>query len=128
MKKLGFLMMLLAMAVMLGGTASAQDYSYYFTTYYSNANTANAPDATVRIINDGFTGTNIYAAIFVFDDSEELTECCDCEITPDSLLSESANGDLSPTTRVSTSGCSVPSNVSPPRTCQRTDKGENLTV
>ena len=100
MKKLGFLMLLLAMAVMLGGTAFAQcvqvsgDPSDYFTSYFSNANTANAPDATVRIINDGFTGTNLYAAIFVFDDSEELTECCDCEITPDGLLSESVNNNL----------------------------------
>src|ERR1039458_6976185 len=96
MKKLGFLMLLLTLAVMLGGTALAQDSKndQYFTTYFSNANTANAPDATVRIINDGFTGTNIYAAIFVFDDSEELTECCDCEITPDGLLSESVNNNL----------------------------------
>jgi hypothetical protein len=96
MKKLGFLMLLLAMAVMLGGTALAQggDYSDYFVTYYSNANTANAPDATVRIINDGFTENDLYAAIFVFDDSEELTECCVCEITPDGLLSESVNKNL----------------------------------
>jgi hypothetical protein len=96
MKKLGFLMLLLTLAVMLGGTALAQDSKndQYFTTYFSNANTPGAPDATVRIINDGFTGTNIYAAIFVFDDSEELTECCDCEITPDSLLSESVNNNL----------------------------------
>ncbi len=95
MKKLGFLMLLLAIAVMLGGTAVAQgDKSYYFTTYYSNANTANAPDATVRIVNDGDTEADLYAAIFVFDDSEELTECCYCEITPDGLLSESVNNNL----------------------------------
>jgi hypothetical protein len=68
MKKLGFLMLLLTLAIMLGGTALANppvgggDPSYYFTTYYSNANTANAPDATIRAINDGsaFTG-NLYA-------------------------------------------------------------------
>jgi hypothetical protein len=95
MKKLGFLMLLLAMAVMLGGTALAQgDNSDYFTTYYSNANTANAPDATVRIVNDGDTGTNLYALIYVFDDSEELQECCSCVVTPDGLLSESVNKNL----------------------------------
>jgi len=95
MKKLGLLMLLMAIAMMLGGTALAQgDNSYYFTTYFSNANTANAPDATVRIINDGSTGADLYAAIFVFDDSEELTECCYCEITPDGLLSESVNNNL----------------------------------
>jgi hypothetical protein len=30
----------------------------------------------------------------VFDDSEELTECCACEVTPDGLLSESVNRNL----------------------------------
>ena len=94
MKKLGFSMLLLAMAVMLGGTALAQDNSDYFVTYFSNANTANAPDATVRAINDGSQGVNLWADIFVFDDSEELTECCSCVITPDGLLSESVNKNL----------------------------------
>ena len=94
MKKLGFLMLLLAMAVMLGGTALAVPVRSYLTTYYSNANTANAPDATVRIINDGSTGANLWASIYVFDDSEELTECCSCLVTPDGLLSESVNNNL----------------------------------
>ena len=95
MKKLGFLMLLLVAAVMLGGTALAQgDNSVYFTTYFSNANTANAPDATVRAVNDGDTENNLYASIYMFDDSEELTECCSCLITPDGLLSESVNVNL----------------------------------
>ena len=72
----------------------AGDSSDYFTTYFSNANTANAPDATVRAINDGSNGGNLYASIYVFDDSEELTECCSCVITPDGLLSESVNKNL----------------------------------
>jgi hypothetical protein len=68
MKKLGFLMLLLAVALMLGGTARAAVGRVYFTTYYSNANTANAPDATVRLINDGFgspTFSNVWADIYV---------------------------------------------------------------
>jgi len=96
MQKLGFLILMLAMAILLGGTALAQgDNSFYFVTYFSNANTANAPDATVRAVNDGdFAGGNLYASIYVFDDSEELTECCSCLITPDGLLSESVNKNL----------------------------------
>src|ERR1019366_623709 len=95
MKRLRFLMLLLAIAMTLGGTALADGIQdNYFTAYYSNANTTGAPDATVRIINDGSTGADLYAAIFVFDDSEELTECCACEITPDGLLSESVNNNL----------------------------------
>jgi hypothetical protein len=49
MKKLGFLMFVLALALMLGGNALAQnvgDNSVYFTTYFAN-NVAGAPDATV---------------------------------------------------------------------------------
>ena len=100
MKKLGFSMLLLSVALILGGTAFAAppplagDNSRYFTTYYSNANAANAPDATVRIVNDGNSGANQYANIYVFDDSEELTECCSCVVTPDGLLSESVNNNL----------------------------------
>src|ERR1039457_3363222 len=95
MKNLGFVVLLMAITVMLGGTALAiDDGNQYFTTYFSNANTATAPDATVRIINDGSTGYDLYAAIYVFDDSEELTESCDCEIPPDGLLSESVNNNL----------------------------------
>jgi len=94
MKKLGFVLLLMTIALMLGGTALAQDYTYYFTTYFSNANTANAPDATVRIINDGYSAENMNADFYVFDDSEELTECCACLVTPDGLLSESVNKNL----------------------------------
>lgn len=97
MKKLGFVLLLLVVAMMLGGNALAQnvgDNSVYFTTYFSNANTAAAPDAVVRIVNDGDTETDLWADIYVFDDSEELTECCSCDITPDGLLSEHVNADL----------------------------------
>jgi hypothetical protein len=107
MKKLGFSFLLLAVALMLGGTALAQgDNSVYFTTYYSNASGNYCPpgqtnctgptaaDATVRIINDGDTGKNLWASIYVFDDSEELIECCSCGVTPDGLLSESVNNNL----------------------------------
>jgi hypothetical protein len=100
-KKLGFLMWLLATALTVGGTALGQDNSVFFTTYFSNANTAGAPDATVRIVNDGnqygshrFPNGNILANIYVFDDSEELTECCSCNVTPDGVLSESVNLNL----------------------------------
>ena len=101
MKKLGFLM--LAIALMLGGAAFAQnvgDNSVYFTTYYTNnpfpVSTA-IPDATVRVINDGDTGGNLWADFYVFDDSQELTECCACGITPDGLLSESVQQQLTST-------------------------------
>ncbi len=95
MKKLGLLLLpLLAITLMLGGNAFAQDNSVFFTTYYSNANTEGAPDATVRIVNDGNTDGNLYADIYVLDDSQELQECCGCLVSKDGLLSESVDNNL----------------------------------
>jgi hypothetical protein len=96
MKKLG---LLLAIALMLGtaSVALAQnvgDGSVYFVTYFSNANTAKAPDATVRTVNDGDTGGNLWAAYYVFDDSQELSECGACFVSPDGVNSESVNAEL----------------------------------
>jgi hypothetical protein len=101
------LLPILAITLLLGGNAFAQnvgDNSVYFVTYYSNANTAGAPDGTLRIINDGDNATipsgegvengTLWAAIYVFDDSQELRSCCACQITADGLLSESVNKEL----------------------------------
>jgi hypothetical protein len=117
MKRLGLLLLpILVIALMLGGNAFAQnvgDNSAYFVTYYSNANTSGVPDATLRIVNDGGgactdddstsghakcaevddIGT-LWAAIYVFDDSQEMRSCCACPITTDGLLSESVNKEL----------------------------------
>jgi len=83
---------ILAIALVLG-TTSAVAQNVYFTTFFSN-NVSSAPDATLRLINDGETGGNLWASIYVFDDSEELTECCSCLVTPDGLLSESVRNQL----------------------------------
>src|SRR5271168_259464 len=94
MKKLGFLLFLVLMLGIASGSAFAQgDNSVYFVTYYAN-NVAAAPDATARFINDGDTGSDLWASFYVFDDSQELTECCSCDITPDGLLSESVKTEL----------------------------------
>ena len=106
MKKLGFALLMLTIALMLGGNALAQnvgDNSVYFVTYYSNAITAGVPDATVRVINDGDQATTdvegvengtLWAAFYIFDDSQEMRSCCACAITSDGLLSESVNKQL----------------------------------
>ncbi|MGA8866531.1 MAG: hypothetical protein WB510_06160 [Candidatus Sulfotelmatobacter sp.] len=62
--------------------------------YFANANTASAPDGTLRITNPGTSGGNLYAAIYVFDPNQELTECCTCILTPDGLRTLSVNSDL----------------------------------
>jgi len=62
--------------------------------YFSNANTAGAPDATLRLDNPGTSGGNICAAIYVFDAQQEMSECCSCLLTPDGLRTLSVNADL----------------------------------
>jgi len=107
MKKPGLLLLpILAITLMLGGSAFAQnvgDNSVYFVTYYSNANTSGAPDGTLRLINDGDQATTapegvengtLWADIYVFDDSQEMISCCSCFVTSDGLLSESVNKEL----------------------------------
>jgi hypothetical protein len=107
MKKLGVLpLAILAITLMLGGNAFAQnvgDNSVYFVTYYSNANTAGAPDQTIRIVNDGDQATaapegvengSLWAAFYVFTDSQDYQACCACLVTSDGILSESVNKQL----------------------------------
>jgi len=94
MKSYGLVVFAMLAIALLCSSAMAQgDNSVYFVTYYSNNVTA-APDATVRVVNDGATESTLYADFFVFDDSEELTQCCSCPVTPDGLLSESVRKEL----------------------------------
>jgi hypothetical protein len=75
--------------------AMAQAQSAYRVDYFVNANTVGAPDATLRLDNDGAAGAkNLCADIFVFDTNEELSECCSCLETPDGLRTLSVNSDL----------------------------------
>jgi len=62
--------------------------------YFSNANTAGAPDGTVRISNPGSGAGNLCAQIYVFDPYQEMSECCACLVTPDGLRTLSVNGDI----------------------------------
>jgi hypothetical protein len=62
--------------------------------YFSNANTAGAPDGTLRLDNPNTSGGNIYAAVYVFDPNQELTECCECLLTPDGLRTLSVDTNL----------------------------------
>jgi len=62
--------------------------------YFANANTAGAPDATVRMTNPGTAPANVCADIFVFDPNQELSECCSCFLSPDGLRTLSVNTDL----------------------------------
>jgi trimeric autotransporter adhesin len=62
--------------------------------YYGNANVSGAPDAQLRLTNDGSTGTNLWADIYVFNNDEQMEECCSCAVTPDGYLDLDVNKDL----------------------------------
>jgi hypothetical protein len=63
-------------------------------SYFSNAHTSGVADATVRLTNPGVTGGNLCAEIYVFDQSQQLSECCGCLLSPDGLRTLSVNGDV----------------------------------
>jgi hypothetical protein len=62
--------------------------------YFANANTSGAPDGTVRIVNPGTTFATVCADIYVFDTTQEMSECCQCTLSPDSIRTLSVDTDL----------------------------------
>jgi hypothetical protein len=72
---------------------SAQDV--FFVSYYSGANTEGNQDGLIRLTNPGVDdGNDLCADIYVFDNTEQLLECCGCTLTPNDLRSLSINGNL----------------------------------
>ena len=91
-QKLGVACLMLAL---LGLVGMVHGQSPYRVEYFNNAHTSGAPDATLRLDNDGAAaGANLCADIFVFDSDEEMSECCSCLETPDGLRTLSINADL----------------------------------
>ena len=84
-----------AMAPANSGAAAATAIPRVQTTYFTNANTAGAPDGTVQLINPGSAAdATVCANIYVFYPEEAFAECCGCTLPPDSLLTLSINNDL----------------------------------
>src|ERR1700692_2073868 len=63
-------------------------------SYFANAHTSGVADATMRLTNPGGTGGNLCAEIYVFDQDQQLSECCGCLVAPDGLKTLSVNTDL----------------------------------
>src|ERR1700735_4474636 len=83
---------LCAGVAMAGTTTPAPDTLK--VDYFANANTAGAPDGTLRVTNPGTAGGSLCAAIFVFDPFQEMSECCSCFVSPDGLRTLSVNTDV----------------------------------
>jgi len=66
----------------------------YKVNYFAN-NVSGAPDQTVRIDNPGTDSTaNLCAMIYVFQNDQQMTECCGCEVTSNGLRTLSVTNDL----------------------------------
>jgi hypothetical protein len=74
--------------------ASAQTTDVYKLNYFANGYIKGTPDATVRIDNPGLTYGNLCAMIYVFDQDQQMSECCGCIETHNGLRTLSVDSDL----------------------------------
>jgi hypothetical protein len=91
----------LTIALMIAGicilgviSASAQSYDVFYVNYFASNGVSGAPDATVRVTNPGTSNGNLCAMIYVFDNDQQMDECCGCLTTPDGLRTLSVTKDL----------------------------------
>jgi hypothetical protein len=51
-------------------------------------------DSTIRITNPATSGENLCAMVYVFDQDQQMSECCGCLVSQDGLLTLSLNKNL----------------------------------
>ena len=63
--------------------------------YFDLANAqVSGADGTIRITNPGTTGGDLCAMFYVFDENQELTECCGCSVSQNGLRTLSLTSDF----------------------------------
>ena len=102
-KSLVFGAMAAALILALGSTTAVAQDNIFALSYFSNAHTTNAPDGTLRLVNDGTVSDaspagDLCASVYVFDSAEQMNECCSCRVTPNGILSLSVNTNLTSNT------------------------------
>lgn len=81
------------------GSANLVVMPLALVSYYSRINAATSGiDGTVRVSNPGLTLGNVCAMVYVFDQNEELNECCGCSISDSGLLTLSVLNNLTANT------------------------------
>jgi hypothetical protein len=63
-----------------------------FTVAYFDA--TSGIDSTIRITNPATSGENLCAMVYVFDQDQQMSECCGCLVSQDGLLTLSLNKNL----------------------------------
>jgi hypothetical protein len=91
------------LVLIMGSTDAVGQDNVFALSYLSNAHTRGAPDAVLRLVNDGSVSDaspagDLCASIYVFDSIEEMNECCSCRVTPNGILSLSVNTNLTSNT------------------------------
>ena len=119
MKRKSLAIALIVVGICALSVVSASAQSFFTANYFANNGVSGAPDATVRITNPGtavgsgvpigpvlaiggsssatapagYNG-NLCAMIYVFDNDQQMDECCGCLTTPDGLRTLSVTKDL----------------------------------
>jgi hypothetical protein len=83
------------------GTGNDLGPAFYQVNYYSNRNNGANWDQFVRIINTGATNSPLSdqegylcANLYIFDNSQEMLECCACPVSANGRLDFSVNVNL----------------------------------
>lgn len=77
------------------GSASLTVSPMMLVSYYSRINAVNGKlDTTVRLVDPGYTQGDMCAMIYVFDQTQEMNECCGCVISDSGLVTLSLMKDL----------------------------------
>jgi len=87
---------LVIVGLFTGASVASAQTDVYKVDYFSNnlyilttggiGVAKNLPTANVRIANPGLTYGNLCAMIYVFDQDQQLTECCGCSVSHNGLL------------------------------------------
>jgi len=94
MKRQSLTVLLVILGICTLGVLNAAAQDVFKVNYFANNGVTGAPDATLRVTNPGTSNGNLCAMVYVFDNDQQLTECCGCITTPDGLRTFSVSSNL----------------------------------
>jgi len=107
LKMLSYAAVIACLTLVSVGVASAQTDVFQVNYFSNNSPVATVPDGTLRIDNPGLTYGNLCAMIYVFNNDQQLFECCGCVETHNGLRTLSVKNNLTNNTltgRATTNG------------------------
>jgi trimeric autotransporter adhesin len=116
------------------GSATLTVTPMVLISYFTRVNSVNSKvDGTLYIVDPGLTQTDMCAMIYLFDQNQEMNECCGCEISDNGLLTISLLKNLTAaplTGRLPNAGDIeiIPANLGPGGTCNAGSPVPNSTL